>query len=149
MVLSGCSNIGRHSDERVANMINDLREHTSPYFSLGALFCYKEDGNTIIVFEDEAYLLHAAVFSGERKMRQSINLEVIADHDFSHIIGSRKEDMIKLLGAPLLDIGSGFEIQSYLTNNAVLVGFWIEDGMVAAYAEWDLFAGERIVNRNK
>ena len=74
---------------------------------------------------------------------QSINrLEFIKDEELEHFLNLNFNEIIKKFGQPHVDVGSGFYLPAYITEDADLICFELENDIVVDVIKRDLFTNE-------
>ncbi len=117
-----------------------------PYIQMSALSAYVIDKNYWIIINDNDTIQKMVRFSEERKCIQIQNLTLIKSNDIDQFLNMGFEQVKDIIGQPHVDIGSGFYIPSYITEDAYLICFEIENEMIFEVIKRDLFTNE-IVER--
>lgn len=85
------------------------------------------------------------MFSSERRCRESQGIDLIDDNEsIEKYLNKPFEEIRQQLGAPHADVGSGFYIPAYLTENAYLICFVLESDVVCEVFKRDLIKNEII-----
>jgi len=105
--------------------------------------CKHNDGYVATISNGHA--IKTVSFTNNREVTSVENIELIEQNSFEQYVTKKYDEVIADLGEPHTDIGSGFYIPTYLTSNARLVSFYIENECVSAIWIRDLFSGEVIL----
>ena len=115
------------------------KESTVPYLYLATLTGQKEQDKYVIkvsqVGEKEKYVY----FSGEREILKTKRVHPLKAEDIQIHVGKRSTDVLAQYGEPHADIGSGFYIPAYITEDAYLISIQVDsDGIISRVAKYDL-----------
>lgn len=111
--------------------------HTS-YLNINSLSGYKADNKYYIIVENDGIVESLAVFSHERKCCQTQGITLVKDDDIQQYLNKPFGEIEEEIGIPHLDLGSGFYIPSYITENAYLISLELVDGFVSEVIKRDL-----------
>lgn len=127
-------------------MVGDLMDglNSTPYIVLNSLYAYKSNDNYLIVVSNDGKAEKMVEFSANRKSNNICGLKLVKSENIRQYIGISIEEMTDKLGQPHVDIGSGFYIPSYITENAYLLSFEIENGIIFEVLKRDLFSNELV-----
>lgn len=110
-------------------------------------YVYREDGKYVAVYNSGEN--PPLVYNGSRECEQSNGL-VLADRtDYSTYQDRPFSDVIRDLGEPHTDIGSGLYIPAYFTKDAHLAAFHVDQEKVAGIDLIDLLGVNTIKNIGK
>ena len=138
-LLSACS----HSREfQVGQSVYNINDHYTAYININTLSVYKIDDNCLITINNGNFIQKLVEYSSDRKCRRVQGLDLIKSYDIEHFLNINFEDLAERIGQPHLDIGSGFYIPAYLTVNADLISFRLENGIIIEVIKRDLFANK-------
>ena len=87
-----------------------------------------------------------AEFSPDRTCLRTQGLRLIEINDICQLLNVSVDSLTEKLGQPHADIGSGFSVPAYITDDAELLCFELENDSVVEIILRDLFTGE-IVDR--
>lgn len=115
------------------------KESTVPYLHLPTLTAQKEQDRYIIkisqVGEKEKYIY----FSGEREILKTKRVYPLKTEDIQIHVGKKFTDVVAQYGEPHADVGSGFYIPAYITEEAYLIEIQVDsDGIISRVAKYDL-----------
>lgn len=120
----------------------DRSELGVPFLHFCALSVYKqEDQYLITVYEDDA-IRKTCIFTPERVCTDVQGMTLIEDQPAERFIGVDINTVQTLLGKPHADIGSGFYIPAYITENAYLISFSFHEDKAIMVLKYDLLTGE-------
>lgn len=119
----------------------DRSELGVPFLHFCALSVYKRKGQYLItVYEDNA-IRKTCTFTPERVCTDVQGMTLIEDQPVERFIGVDINTVQTLLGKPHADIGSGFYIPAYITEDAYLIYFQFEGDEVFGVFKRDLLTG--------
>ena len=130
----------------VGESMNDINDKHSAYIVINALSVYKIRENFVITIDDGATIKKLVEFSYDRKCIRAQEVDLLETGDINQFISIRFDALTEKIGQPHVDIGSGFYIPSYITNDAHLVCFEIENEIVVEIIKRDLLTN-KIVDR--
>ena len=130
----------------VGQSISEINEKYSSVFSFNPLSVYKVNNNYCVVIEDGHTVQKFVEFSDSRKCLSKQDIELIRDYDANKFLNNDFNKLIAEIGQPHVDIGSGFYIPSYITEEANLISLYIEDDLVVEVIKYDLFS-DKIIER--
>lgn len=120
----------------------DRSELGVPFLHFCALSVYKqEDQYLITVYEDDA-IRKTCTFTPERVCTDVQGMTLIEDQSAERFVGVDINTVQTLLGKPHADIGSGFYIPAYITENAYLISVSFEKDKAVMVLKYDLLTGE-------
>lgn len=120
----------------------DRSELGVPFLHFCALSVYKqEDQYLITVYEDDA-IRKTCTFTPERVCTDVQGMTLIEDQPAERFVGVDINTVQTLLGKPHADIGSGFYIPAYITENAYLISVSFEKDKAVMVLKYDLLTGE-------
>ena len=130
------------SSFEVGQSMSKINEEYSSVFSFNALSVYKVNEVYCVIIEDGHTVQKFAEFSASRSCLNKQGLELIRFYDVNLFLNKDFNGLIEEIGQPHVDIGSGFYIPSYVTEEAKLISLYIEDDLVVDVIVYDLFSGE-------
>ncbi len=141
ILFSACS--GRHKVS-VWESISSIHKQYTPYLTINTLSAYKIGGNYWMTLDDGNTVQKLAEFSPDRTCLRTQGLRLIEINDICQLLNVSVDSLTEKLGQPHADIGSGFSVPAYITENADLMCFELENGIVVEVIQRDLFTGEII-----
>ena len=111
---------------------------------MGTLSGYENKNNYWIVINNGDNIEKLVVFSPERKSLQIQNLNLIECEDIHRFLGMNITQLEEIYGSPHADIGSGFYIPAYITNDACLICLELESDVVIDVIKRDLLTNDII-----
>lgn len=140
VLFSGCTN--SFSFEVGERMSNIKSEHT-PYITINALSVYEIKGNYWIVINNTEGIVEKLVeFSPERKSIKVQGLDLIKNEDVNSFLNIDVKELKEKYGQPHVDIGSGFYIPAYITQDAYLICLGLENDVVVEVIKRDLITND-------
>lgn len=143
ILLSACSNSHKF---RVGESMSSINKEYAAYIMLNTLSAYKINGNYLITIEDGGTIQKLAEFSPDRKCRRIQGVDLLKGNGISQFLNANFNDLAEKIGQPHADVGSGFCIPAYITEDANLICFELENEIVIEVIRRDLFTNE-IVDR--
>ena len=143
LIMLTAFSCGRKGDSDVT--VNNINHQKQLITSLNALSVYKNGENYLIIVEngDNQKL---AEFSPDRICKCYKGIKPISDADVYQFLNIDFEQVTEKYGQPHVDVGSGFCIPAYVTENANLICLEVENGIVVGVIKRDLFTNQ-IVDR--
>lgn len=135
IIFYGCAN---SSEFKVGEQMKDINNKHIPYISMNALNVYKNNDNYCIVIEEEGVSQKLVEFSAERQSCKVQGLSLIKNQDINKYLNMNICKIKEELGRPHVDIGSGFYIPAYITDDAYLIYFGLENDIVFEVSKCDL-----------
>ena len=140
LFLSACSNeLNRKEDEIL--YINNASD--TPYIRNGPVSGYLIDDIYIITISENTSITKWVEYSQEREYYRSQNINPISSCDIQRFINVNLNTVIKEIGPPHTDIGSGFYIPTYLTEDAYLINFHLINEKIYMITRQDLLTGNK------
>ena len=143
--LSACSNKDKYKIE-VGESMNNINSQYRPHITMGALSVYKTGGNYLIIIEDDGMVQKLVEFSSDRTCLYIQGLDLIKSGNLNRLMNNTFNELREKIGSPHVDIGSGFYIPAYVTEDANLVCFELEDEIITGIIQRDLLTN-KIVDR--
>lgn len=143
ILFSACS--GRHK-VRVGEPISSIHKQYTPYLTINPLSAYEIGGNYWMTIDDGDTVQKLAEFSPDRTCLRTQGLRLIEINGIDQLLNVSLDSLTEKLGQPHADIGSGFSVPAYITDDAELLCFELENDSVVEIILRDLFTGE-IVDR--
>lgn len=142
-IFSACSN--SHKIE-VGQSMSDINNKYTAYVTINNLSVYKIGNNYLITIDDGDIIQKLVEFSSNRKCNRIQGFNLLKNDNIDQLLNVNFKELTKKIGQPHLDIGSGFYIPAYITEDANLILFELENGTVIEIVKKDLLTN-RIVNR--
>ena len=122
----------------VGDQMSKINNKYTPYISLNSLSVYEIDNNYLVVVYDNDTAQKLVEFSSKRKCNRVQGMDLMKKDDIGQFLNMDAVKLKEKLGQPHADIGSGFYIPAYITEDAYLICFEIENGVVFEVIERDL-----------
>ena len=136
--LAACSNPCRFE---VGEPLSRIRGQYTPCIVMNALSAYRDGGACRVIIEDGGTIQKLAEFSADRTVCRTQGLDLVERGDIARFLHIGWDELTEMLGPPHADIGSGFSIPAYVTEDAYLMSFGREDGVVTEVTLRDLLRG--------
>lgn len=151
VVLSGIANklvlvkIAAESAKMQVSVKRQEKPASIPYLWYPSLSARDEQGVYIITVSKYGNRDKFVHFSDEREILKTNGITPLDIEDPQAFVGMEWSDIIAQYGQPHADVGSGFSIPSYITNNAVLITFDFDDNdIVTEVFTEDLMPQEQV-----
>lgn len=131
---------------KIGKSISDLHKQYTAYLTMSPLSAYKVGENYFITIADGDTIQKMAEFSPDRECLRAEGLEPIKSENCNQFLNLSLKELTEKLGQPHMDVGSGFSIPAYMTEDANLICFELENEIVIEVIQRDLLSNE-IVNR--
>lgn len=141
--LSACSS--RHEFE-VGDPMSKINNQYTPYITINALSAYEISENYLIIIDDGSMIQKLVEFSFEREYCRVEGLDLIKNDDINKFLNMNFNKLKEEIGQPHVDVGSGFYIPAYVTEDANLICFELENEIVFEVIKRDLLTN-KIVDR--
>lgn len=143
IIFSACS--CSHKFE-VGESMSKINNQYTPYITINALSVYEISENYLITIDDGSIIQKLVEFSIERKCRRIQGFDLIKNCDINQFLNMNFNKLIEKIGQPHVDVGSGFYIPAYVTEDANLICFELENETVFEVIKRDLLTN-KIVDR--
>jgi len=110
----------------------------APYISLNAVMVFKDDMNYLIVTYSGNIITGFACYSPDKELLLSEGFTPIDDEDLLDIANSTIQNVEDKYGKAPVDIGSGFYLPAYITINASIVFFHVQDDVIKCITSIDV-----------
>ena len=122
---------------------SNIENQYMPYIFLNALAVYKSVDTILVIASDNGGTIQRRVeFSFDRKNCHVQGLDLIENEDVGQFLNIGFNEVMETLGQPHADIGSGFYIPAYITKDAYLICFDLENDIVVGIIKRDLLTNE-------
>ena len=137
--LSGCQiNANTQTDDATAKI--DTQQ--APILSLSTLSVFQTDDlYTVVIEKNEADKI-VVEFTADRECHSVQRLDLVKYGELNQYLGKNLNELEAQFGKVHTDVGSGFYIPSYITEDGYLLSFVVEDDIAAAVLKRDLLTGE-------
>lgn len=143
VLFAACSH--SHKSE-VGDSMNNINNQYTSYITLNALSVYETGKSYFITIDDGKIIQKLAEFSPDRNCLRIQGFDLIKNCHLNQFLSINFNELTEKLGQPHVDIGSGFYIPSYITEDAYLICFELENDVIIDIIKRDLLANQ-IVNR--
>lgn len=122
----------------------DYDPQASRYLNLNTVTAYYNGQENVVLIDrsDKDQAQKQIVFSSDRQCLYKQGMELVGNMDFAGFLDGEFADVTDKLGQPHADIGSGFYIPSYITEEAYLISFYVEDEKISRIVKRDLLTGK-------
>ena len=135
LTLSGCKN---NSNIRIGDSISGINDQQTPFIFLNSLSVFRTNNTYTIVVEKNGMAQKIAEFSSDRKCRTAQGVVLVKDEDINRYLDKSIHEVKEKIGEVHADIGSGFYIPAYITENGYLIYFEVENDIVYEVMKLDL-----------
>ncbi len=108
--------------------------------NLNSLIVIRQNTKYITLISDGIKVLKVIEFDSNRKVLNTDNIQLLIIEQIDQYIGMNFKQVKQLLGEEHTDIGNGFYIPAYITSDAFLLSFLIEDNKVISVTKTDLLS---------
>lgn len=143
ILFSACSSIPK---VEVGESMSNINEQYTSYFTINALSAFKTGENYLITIDDGTTIQKLVEFSSDRKCCRIQGFELKRNVDINNLLNISFNKLTDQFGQPHVDIGSGFYIPAYVTEDAYLICFKLEKDKVIEVTKRDLLTN-KIVDR--
>ncbi len=135
LTLSGCKN---NANIQIGDSMTMINNQQVPFISLNCLSVYRENNVYTIVVEKNGVVQKTVEFSSDRKCRAVQGLVLLKNEDMNQYLDKSLTELKEKFGEVHADIGSGFYIPAYITENGYLIYFSMENDIVYKVMKRDL-----------
>lgn len=143
--LAGCKN---NFNIRIGDSMAMIYNQQTPFIFLNSLSVFRTNDTYTIVAEKNGVVQKIVKFSSDRKCRAFHGLVLVKNEDINQYLGKNLNELKEKLGEIHADIGSGFYIPAYITENGYLICFEVENNIVYSVTKRDLLTDEIVACRN-
>lgn len=137
VVLSGCS---KNNKILVGDLMSEINYQQKPFISINTLTVYQTNGTYTVIISDDGTIRKKVEFSSDRKSRDVQGLSLLKTKNISQYLGKNINELETNLGEFHSDIGSGFYIPIYITEDGFAVCFHVENDIVFEVIKHDLLS---------
>ena len=142
ILCSFTSCINGESATKEEPYIDVINKSEQKILELNTLAVLMENEEYTIIIHDYTTVKKTAKFTAERNFT-IVNGMTLQNFDtLKSYIGMNISQIEEIFGDPHTDIGSGFYIPTYVTTDAFLVSFSLNNDKVAGITKWDLLTGK-------
>lgn len=142
MLLVACSDSYKIE---VGDSLSKFNDQYTPYIYLNSLSVYKIKENYLLTIIDGSGNIQKMVeFLPNRKWSRAQGLELIRNDDINQFINVNFNQLTEKIGQPHADIGSGFYIPAYITEDMHLIFFQLENQTVISVVKRDLLTNTTV-----
>lgn len=123
--------------------MGEITMSEQPIIQINALFVYETSRGRLVIIKESTEQKYA-IFDNHRQSCFCNDLELIKNEDFSQYLGRDYSCVQESIGKPHLDVGSGFFIPAYITEDAYLICFGVEKNKVVQIGKMDLLSNKLI-----
>lgn len=160
IVMIGCSNSNNLStkDDPTGNFNSVTTNVVNTYDTININQCvYNINSLSVYQLNDKYKIIiekyngqKTVSFTNDREAIDTVDIELQDIDDLSMFLGMNINEVKQQLGEVHVDIGSGFYIPSYVTSDAYLVSFRLEeDGVIDYVIKRDIFNGNVVERVSK
>ena len=135
LTLSGCKN---NSNIRIGDSMSSINSQQTPFIFLNSLSVFRTNNTYTTVVEKNGMAQKIVEFSSDRKCRTAQGLVLVKDEDINWYLDKSLHELKEKFGEVHTDIGSGFYIPAYITENGYLIYFEVENDIVYEVMKLDL-----------
>lgn len=134
LFFSGCKN----NNDILGDSMNNIDNQQNPYIFLNSLSVYRTDDRYKIVIEENVAVQKTVEFSSDRKNHNLQGLILIKNEDINQYLNMSMDEIKEKLGEIHADIGSGFYIPAYITEDGFIICFELENDIVCGVIKRDI-----------
>ena len=142
ILFSACSGY----EVEVGEPMSKISSQYTPYITINALSAYKINDSYLITINDGNIINKLVEFSVERQCHRVQGFDLIKNGDINQFVNMNFNELKEKIGQPQVDIGSGFYIPAYITEDAYLICFELENDNIFEVIKRDLLTN-KIVDR--
>mgnify|MGYP007084533744 CR=1 FL=1 len=143
ILFSACS---ESQEFEVGEPVSKISNQYTPYITINALSVYKINDNYLVTIDDGTIIKKLVEFSFERECQRVQGIDLIKNGDINQFVNTNFSKLKEKIGQPHVDVGSGFYIPAYVTEDAHLICFQLENEFVFEVIKRDLLTNT-IVDR--
>ena len=127
--ICGCKN---------ENVLSEPTTNQNQLINLNTLSVYQNDNEYQVVITRDGKVVGEVVFLETREFQSVHGLSLVKRGDHEQYLGKLFIDVEQQLGPVHTDIGSGFYVPAYITEDAYLICFTLDDTSVHDIKVYDL-----------
>ena len=135
LTLSGCK---KNTDIQIGDSMTKINNQQTLFIFLNALSVFQTDNTYTIVVEKNGVAQKIVEFSSDRKCRTAQGLVLVKNEDINQYLDMNLNELKEKFGEVHADIGSGFYVPAYITEDGYLICFEVENDIVYEVIKRDL-----------
>lgn len=135
LTLSGCQ---KNTNIQIGDSMTMIDNQQTPFIFLNSLSVFRTDNTYTIVVEKNGVAQKIVEFSSDRKCRTVQGLVLVKNEDINQYLDKSLNELKEKFGEVHADIGSGFYVPAYITENGYLIYFEVENDIVYEVVKRDL-----------
>lgn len=143
LTMSGCQ---RKTNIRAGDSMTIIYKQQTPFIFLNSLSVFRINNIYTIVVEENGVAQKIVEFSSDRKCLTVQGLVLVKNEDINQFLDKNLNELKEKHGEVHADIGSGFYIPAYITENGYLISFEVNNDIVYGVVKRDLLT-DMIVER--
>lgn len=141
LTLSGCK---KNTNIQIGDSMTTINNQQQPFIFLNSLSVFQTNNTYTVVVEENGVVQKKVEFSSDRKCCTVQGLILVKDGDINQYLNQSLNELNEKLGEAHADIGSGFYIPAYITENGYLIYFNVENDTVFEVVKRDILTNEII-----
>ena len=137
--LSGCQ---KKADPQVVDLATTINNQQAPIISLSTLSVFQTNDMYTVVIRENGESKKTVEFSSDRECLSVQGVVLVKNEELNQHLGKKLNELENHFGEIHADVGSGFYIPSYITEDGYLISFIVEDDIAVAIYKRDLLTGE-------
>lgn len=133
--LLGCKN---NLNIRIGDSMTMINNQQAPFIFLNSLSVFRTNNTYTIVVEKNGVAQKIVEFSSDRKCRTVQGLVLAKNEDVNQYLDKSLNELKEKFGEVHADIGSGFYVPAYITEQGYLIYFEVENDIVYEVIKRDL-----------
>lgn len=133
-LLLGCE---KNNEISVGDSMKNVNKNDK-YISLNSLSVFKTDNIYTVIIEQKGIVQKIVKFSYDRKSHNVQGLTLVKNKDINRYMNMSLNELKEILGEVHTDIGSGFYIPTYITEDGYLICFYLENETVIGVIKRDI-----------
>lgn len=135
LTLSGCK---KNTDIQIGDSMTKINNQQPLFIFLNSLSVFQTDNTYTIVVEKNGVAQKIVEFSPDRKCRTAQGLTLVKNEDINQYLDMSLNELKEKFGEVHADIGSGFYVPAYITEDGYLICFEVENDIVYEVIKRDL-----------
>lgn len=141
ITLSGCQ---KSANIQMGDSMATINNQHTLFIFLNSLSVFQTNNTYTIVVEENGVAQKIVEFSSDRKCRTVQGLVLMKNEDISQYLDRSLNELKEKFGEVHADIGSGFYVPAYITEDGYLIYFEVENDIVYEVVKRDLLTDEII-----
>ena len=135
LTLFGCQKSG---DIKIGDSIAEISKQHRPFISLNSLTVFRTEDTYTAVIGKNGTVQKTAKFSSNRKCLNANGITPVNNKALNYYLDKTLSELEEKSGAVHIDIGSGFYIPAYITENGYLIYFELDNDTVCKVTKCDI-----------